>query len=294
LSSVSPNDAVSGRFAFGAGKTDQNAGVSKKPPKPEDPPDVWTPCLKHPKTGQKFPDDQFLGNDRVGDCTCAMHGHYVNYVDWLCGTGDGFLVNANDALDMYEWVASWNGVIGSGSDDGAFLEQTHQYMARFGLKGKKLLQSVRVIWPDYVIKLAIYGFLQISFGLVVPETALQQYRAGQPWTLTNKKSPIIGGHAITGIGYDKDFVYVMTWGRLMPMSYDFIEFYGFEALMTCDPRQAETPMWKGATDQDLNAQWQYYTGFNEEPWTRTPFTNDLKYKDPTGGAGASGGKGGGR
>jgi hypothetical protein len=57
---------------------------------------------------------------------------------------------------------------------------------------------------------------------------MDQFDAGKPWDVV-KHTTIEGGHAIAAVGYDVSYVYVVTWGKLHPMTWAFWDAYVEEA-----------------------------------------------------------------
>lgn len=275
-----------GHVLLGDNSRGQNDNVADSPPHPDSARGI-TPQEWRPDKG--FPDNQFLGNDVIGCCTTAMHGHFVNYMSWLSG-GDPKLVNAQDTLDMYEWVSSWNGVRGSRSDIGAYTFTTYDYMIKYGMKGVSYTTMTPIIIVDWAVKVCVYDFLAVGFGLFLPLSAYTQWGAGQPWSFV-PGSPIVGGHAILAIGFDNDYVYCVTWGKVIPVTWEFFRVYVFEAYVASTLFQLNTSLWKNYNFKDLNAQWQFTVGYNDEPYS-PPFTNQISYTDPAGSseAGAGGGR----
>jgi cell division septation protein DedD len=68
----------------------------------------------------------------------------------------------------------------------------------------------------------------VGIGFSFPASAMQQFNAGQPWTVV-QGSQIEGGHAVGAVGYDADYVYVTTWGTVQKMAWGFFDAYVEEA-----------------------------------------------------------------
>ena len=73
---------------------------------------------------------------------------------------------------------------------------------------------------------AFYGACYI--GVALPESAQQQFGAGQPWTVV-PGSPIEGGHCIVLVSYDSQYVQAVTWGAVVNVSYPWLQKYMDEA-----------------------------------------------------------------
>jgi hypothetical protein len=72
-------------------------------------------------------------------------------------------------------------------------------------------------------------------GVALPAPAEQQFAEGQPWTVVPGAS-IAGGHCIVGIGYDPEYLTVITWGKQQKVSWDWWSTYGFETWSLTPPK----------------------------------------------------------
>jgi hypothetical protein len=79
------------------------------------------------------------------------------------------------------------------------------------------------------LTVAIYLFSAVGIGIEVPSSAMDQFNAGQPWTVV-KNSPIEGGHYVPAVAYDRTYIYVVTWGKIQPMAWSFLKTYNDESV----------------------------------------------------------------
>jgi len=63
-------------------------------------------------------------------------------------------------------------------------------------------------------------------GFALPEFAL---RPGARWEVCSGRPNEKNGHCVPAVGYDAERLYVVTWGRLKPVSWDFYKAYMDEA-----------------------------------------------------------------
>lgn len=168
-----------------------------------------------------------LLNDQLGDCTCAGNGHICEQQTAL-GLGKETEVTDNETLTMYEAVGHY--VPGNPStDNGATVQSALSYLRKTGVAGFKLAAFAEVdVTNHQEVKQAAFEFGALSIGINLPDSAMNQFNAGQPWTVV-EGSAIDGGHCVIVVGYDADWVYVVTWGAVQKMSWGFWETYVEEA-----------------------------------------------------------------
>jgi hypothetical protein len=166
-------------------------------------------------------------NDRIGDCTCAALGHAVQA--WTTyGEGNTLTLPVGDVLSLYEAVSGYNPATGA-NDNGAVEQKVLQYVQQNGIGGRKIRAFAQVDHTNLdEMKQALDIFGSVYVGFQVPQSAEQQFGAGQPWTVV-PGSPVIGGHAIDIQKWDADYIYPVTWGKLQPMTPEFWLTYGDEA-----------------------------------------------------------------
>lgn len=174
----------------------------------------------------KVTDWGMLLNDQLGDCTCAGDGHIAIQQSVYHGTP--VTVTNDEVLQAYEVVGGY--VPGDPStDQGATVQAALAYLEKYGLAGFKIAAFGDVDVKDYAsVKRAIWEFGAVSLGVNLPESAEEQFAEGEPWNVVNG-SPIEGGHCIIAVGYDADYVYCVTWGAVVPVSWGWWAKYVEEA-----------------------------------------------------------------
>lgn len=186
-------------------------------------------------------------NDTVGDCTCAGIGHMIQAV--TAYTGTEVTLPGRDILALYQLLSGYDPVTGA-NDDGCAEQDVLSYMAREGLSGHRVRAFAQVAHGDLAeMKAALNCFGTLYLGLQVPACAQAQFAAGQPWNVVPGGSPVQGGHCVVLQKWDADYLYVVTWGKLIPMTEAFWAAYGDEA-------------WAVLTDDWLRAGGQAPSGLN--------------------------------
>jgi hypothetical protein len=174
-----------------------------------------------------------LGNDEWGDCTCAGDGHIVCQQTAL---GDNSEIRPTDsqAVTVYEQSGFDPNAGPPGenpTDNGWTVQAALDYLRTKGWPGSdwKIAAYGSVDVSNHnAVRQAAYEFGCLSIGFDVPESAMEQFNAGQPWTPV-AGSPIEGGHCVIVVGYDRDWVYIITWGTVWKMSWSFWDTYVSEA-----------------------------------------------------------------
>ena len=162
-----------------------------------------------------------MGNDQVGDCTCADVGHTVML---LTAMGAGIVVPTTDeVLALYSAATGY--VPGDEStDQGASLSEIADYVQKSGLVVGGVPHKIHAyldIDKSNVeqIKQAIYLFKHCSVGFSVPPTAQDDFRAGKTWT--NYSGEPIGGHDVPLVAYDVEGAWCFTWGGFQKGTWAF-------------------------------------------------------------------------
>jgi hypothetical protein len=168
------------------------------------------------------------GNDTIGDCTCATVGHEIQA--WTRYTGAEVTVPQEDIIQLYSAVSGYDPSTGA-NDNGAAIQDVLTFWRQSGVPvaGHKILAFAQL--QDLTkIKQALYVFGSVFLGINFPASAMDQFNAGQPWTVSGDGT-IQGGHAIplqyagtVPVPYQ-----IVTWGKLQGMDQGFLDTYCEEA-----------------------------------------------------------------
>jgi hypothetical protein len=178
-------------------------------------------AVDHSAKVPTFPMD---GNDKYGDCTMAAAAHLIQ--SW----------NADVDVTMpvptpTEVVAEYL-KLSRGADSGLVESRVLKTWMASGLWGNKITGYAPVnVHNLESLKKAVAYFGGVYVGIQVPDNAMDQFRAGQPWSLVAdwQNQGIEGGHAIPILGYDDQWMYCVTWGAVQKMAWDWWSAYGDEA-----------------------------------------------------------------
>lgn len=97
------------------------------------------------------------------------------------------------------------------------------------------------------IKRMIYINLGVGLGFQLPESAITQFKADQPWVVTRDRAAN-HGHYVYVPSYTKNGPVCITWGRKQQMSWEFVDKYCDEAWTIID--DINTPQKKRTLDEE--------------------------------------------
>ena len=169
-----------------------------------------------------------LGNDRYGDCVFAGNGHTIEEQTFF-GQGTEYQVSEADALAAYTRVTGFNPNDPS-TDNGAEIQAGLDDLRKVGFGGHKLTAFAQLDPKNMTdVKLAVSEFGAVAVGMAFPNVAMSQFNAGQPWDVVANDGGIEGGHRVTLVGYDANYLYVFTWNAVQRMTQAFWDKYVEEA-----------------------------------------------------------------
>jgi hypothetical protein len=185
-----------------------------------------------------------LGNDQLGDCTCAGVGH-KRIGDAYVNQGRTLDVSTADVIRLYENFGYRPG--DPSTDQGAVCQDVLAYWHQHGFLGEKIAAYARVdVKNRREVKQAIALFGQLYTGFTVVQAAEDQFNARRRWTVV-PGSPELGGHCVTVGAYNSRSLKAVTWGTVQAMSWGFFEEYFEEAWVVLSPADFIDP--KTGTDR---------------------------------------------
>ena len=162
------------------------------------------------------------GNDTLGDCTIAGVDHALK--TWNAQVPK-FPLPTPDTATIEQVYFSLTG----GQDTGLVEYNVLNTWRATGLFGSTIVGFAPVN-KDKVLDIhqAIAAYGVAYLGIQCPQSAQQDFAEGQPWTY-DPSSPIDGGHCIIAVGYDSQYVYCVSWGKTVKVTYPFLAAYLDEA-----------------------------------------------------------------
>ncbi len=191
-----------------------------------------------------------MKNDTVGDCTCAAAGHMIE--QWTTYTG------APRVLDDTTIIAAYSAITGyqpgnPSTDHGANELDVLKFWRKKGIGGDKIAGFVALEPGNHHhIKDAVNIFGNCYIGVALPLSAQGQTAwSVPPGGATGTGAPgSWGGHAVPVVGYDDRFLSVVTWGKLLQMTWQFWDTYCDEAYAVLSRDWIDKA--KGATPSGFN------------------------------------------
>ena len=156
-----------------------------------------------------------LGNDKLGDCTVAGFMHLLMAMQ--ASLGRVLTFTEAQAILMYEQATGYNPADPS-TDQGSTLLNILKWAKKHPVGGFKT-EAYAVVNAQNLTEFytGMDQFQGIYCGVYLPTSAMDQFRAGKPWTVV-KRSHIEGGHCITGVKKvavgQTGMVGYVTWGAL--------------------------------------------------------------------------------
>lgn len=201
-------------------------------------------------------------NDQLGCCTCSGDANIIQGITYY-GSGTEFMVPDSDVLAAYESAGYVPG--NPFTDNGWTCGDALAYLKATGMSGHKIAAYGQVSYTDHQkVMLCCWEFGYSSVGVNLPQSAMEQFNTGQPWTVAGN-SAILGGHCVCQCGYTAQGPVIWTWGKAVQVSWDWWDTYVAE----CWP--AVSQEWVSASKSadplgvdlaTLGQQWQAAVGQN--------------------------------
>jgi hypothetical protein len=171
-------------------------------------------------------------NDQLGDCLDAAQAH-MEQVFSAQVDGKPFVATDQDVLKAYEGLGYVPG--DPSTDNGGTIPQALEVWRKQGIGGRTIKGWAEVSVSDHAELLsACAEFSGLYAGLNVPQSALDQFNAGQGWDVVAQDGGIAGGHCVPILGYDAAGVILVTWGRVIRATWPFFTAY-FDELAVVIP-----------------------------------------------------------
>ena len=196
---------------------------------------AWGMLGNGPCDDGSITDESSYAFNGAGDCAWAGPGH-----ETMAITHDGNDTAAKfTCLNILDQYAQYLGLkdaseLNANNDQGSNVRDVLQHRATTGLidtAGVAHKIGVYVSlelgnWQN--LREASYLFEEVGLGIQFPESAMDQFNAGQKWSVVNGAS-IEGGHYIPIVGHPEGGIWdCITWGRVQPMTWNFVAKYGDE------------------------------------------------------------------
>lgn len=161
-----------------------------------------------------------FGNDQYGDCVFADDAHQEMLR--TANVGTIWIPTTEEVLGLYSAVTGFNPNDPS-TDHGANELDLIEYLTKTGWEGRKLDGHANLDPSQYdQLRWAVCLFGASRLGVNLPQSAMDQFAAGEPWDMAGDDAPV-GGHDVPLVGYDGDTWFIVTWGKLQPVTQNWMD-----------------------------------------------------------------------
>jgi hypothetical protein len=177
----------------------------------------------------KVPESEWgmYGNDTAGDCTCASKAHQMMLM--TAHTGTMFVPDPQEVMNAYIALTGYDPATGS-NDTGCAMTDVLEYWKNTGIAGHKIQGWAQIDQTNIgEVKIAMYLFGAVDIGVQFPNSAMDQFNAGEAWSVLADDGGIDGGHDVPLFGYGAEGDSCVTWGKRQEMTWEWFSKYCDEA-----------------------------------------------------------------
>lgn len=180
-----------------------------------------------------------LANDTDGDCVLAAIGNGSS-VQSACEGTPGLAFDAAAVRQLYRRL--------SPNDTGLNMISTLSLVGREAFLGRRIPHFAGVDFADrHAVMAAACAFSGVAIGVSLPPDFLDQFNAGL-FDVSKPGDPELG-HALYVVSYDDIGPDVATWGRVVPCTWDWFDYYVREAYVLLDEARAAASVdWQGLVE----------------------------------------------
>lgn len=172
-------------------------------------------------------------NDHYGDCVCAEAGHTT--IQFNKEAGKTVNISTDNVLAMYTALTGFNPK-DPNTDQGTDMALAAKWRQKTGLAdmsdARHTIAAYLAVTPGNIeeLKQAIYLFGCVGIGWELPNSAQEQFQEDEPWSVV-PGAEIEGGHDTGAVGYDENYLYVITWGLVQRVTWEFFSRYMDEGIV---------------------------------------------------------------
>lgn len=178
-----------------------------------------------------YPDARMMGNDRLGDCVIAAHGHQC--LQWSGVSGNPYDITLKEIEDSYFRQTG-------GPDSGLDIMSSLDDWRKLAFGGNTLGAYVSINPTDHnATKSSIDVFGGAITGVNLPlawqgQSTWAAPPSGRAPRLGNWAPGSWGGHSVAAIGFTAQYMYVRSWGELVPVEWAAVDIYFSEIYCLLD------------------------------------------------------------
>lgn len=183
-----------------------------------------------------------LANDRLPDCVCAGQAHALLSLTTYASNNPVRLTE-QETVALYSTLSGWHQGDDPSSAPGLVVQDALNFWRTSGINGHNItvFAAVDIARLDDV-RTAVSALGCVFVGINFPQSAMDQFNAGQSWDVTAQDGGIIGGHLVLVTGYnEQDSTYTcVTWGQTQVMTEAFWKKYVEECWVAIAPEWVES------------------------------------------------------
>jgi hypothetical protein len=169
------------------------------------------------------------GNDYLGDCVVAGAAHYLTLEHGRIK--QRIIPDASEVIKLYKKLSGCR-------DQGLVMLDFLKKWRKNEFFGHKIDSFGRVDFKNHtLVKQCIQLFGGIDLGFLVQNDAIMDFTNGTPWTPGPSDG---GGHCVVSASYDKDYLWILTWGGVIKATWSWWDQMLDEAFVIL-PQEAREP-----------------------------------------------------
>ncbi len=183
--------------------------------------------------GKSVPTPMFL-NDQYGCCVMAGRAHQTLRFEL---TEQNQIIAVQDGDVLREYMSETGG-----QDSGLVVLDSLKEWQQNGWQAaahRYNIHSFLAVNPQdqHEVMAAIYLMSGTGIGVQLPQSAMDQFQAGEPWTVQPDDGGIIGGHYVYLPAYNSTGPICVTWGQRQQMTWEWFAAYCDEAFAIAQSRE---------------------------------------------------------
>lgn len=172
-----------------------------------------------------------MGNDDLGDCSCAFFGHFIQALS--ANASAEVTISDADIIALYSGACGYDPA-NPASDQGGVIADVLAYLQKTGCGGIKLdgfAQGMATNLPQ--LRQIVNTFGGADIGLALPKTIESEENQGDTWDVdltagADAERGSLGGHSVVVAGFTQDGFWIISWGEKIFLTNDFMEAYNDE------------------------------------------------------------------
>ena len=195
----------------------------------------YIPTAKLPEAPVNFgwdyliPSWPMFANDLRSCCVFSGAGHEHQIFD-VSGKRDATFVDAG-ILEGYSAVTGFNPA-DPATDQGTVVAKAMEWRRTVGLAdatGQRHRLAAYAGLEAYGSQIDLHQLASVAWlfgvagiGITMRQSAVDQFKAGQPWDVAPAGQEILGGHYVVVCGRKDGYWHVVTWGKVQPVTDAFL------------------------------------------------------------------------